>query len=94
MSDTKSGSSQSNVSPTKQVQSAVTQPMGSRNSSAQSSETKSQSKSLSTSVAEHLLLLMQTVTANEVNPQTVNAACNCATQMINLMKLNMKLRDS
>lgn len=68
--------------------------MVSQSSNAQSPQTTPQSKSLSTNVAEHLLLLMQAVTKDNVNPQTVNAACNCATQMINLMKLNIKLRDS
>lgn len=50
-------------------------------------------KSLSMNVAEHLLFLMKEVTKDSCDPRNVNAACNCATQMVNLMKVNLKLRD-
>lgn len=58
-----------------------------------SPEGKDPSKSLSMNVAEHLLKLMKDVTSENVNPSTVNAACNCASQMINLMKINLRLKD-
>lgn len=70
-----------------------TQPTDSSASPSPLAGTSGQSKSLSTNVAEHLLHLMIQVTEGNVNPNTVNAACNCATQMINLMKINIKLKD-
>ncbi len=82
----------------KRLESIVTRPEEIRSSVSEvsqqnSSVAKSQDKNLSTNIAEHLLVLMKDVTKQEVSPSTVEAACKCATQMINLMKLNMKLRD-
>ena len=53
---------------------------------------KSVSPNLSTSIAEHLLVLMKDVTKQEVSPSTVEAACKCAQQMYNLMKLNIEMK--
>lgn len=55
-----------------------------------SKEASVQSTNLSMNVAQHLLLLMKEVTKQKVDPQTVNAACNCASQIINLIKVNAK----
>lgn len=93
MSATKNESNLQKQKPSANTTNAKTQPTGSPNSVVPLKGTNGESKSLSTNVAEHLLHLMQEVTKENVSPQTVNAACNCATQMINLMKLNMKLRD-
>ncbi len=61
-------------------------------STANSDEAKLQPKNLSTSIAEHLLSLMKDVTKEEVSPRTVEAACKCAQQMYNIMKLNVEMK--
>lgn len=93
MKNTKSDSNQLKPQTTKKEQKRGTQHMDSLNSNDLQTKEKPQSPSLSMSVAEHLLFLMKEVTKSEVDPKTVNAACNCASQMINLMKMNLKLRD-
>lgn len=52
---------------------------------------KSPKPTLSLTVATQLLDLMQKVTAEEVNPKTVNAACNCATAIHKFILLNLKM---
>ena len=55
------------------------------------SETEnSQSTSFSKDCIEHLLGLMKTVTSTKVNPDTVNAACNCATAIYKLIDVNLR----
>ena len=49
-------------------------------------------RNLSMSIAEHLLELMKGVTKEKVNPRTVNAACQCASELHKLMKLNLEIR--
>lgn len=49
-------------------------------------------RNLSMSIAEHLLDLMKSVTKEKVNPRTVNAACQCASELHKLMKLNLEIR--
>lgn len=51
---------------------------------------KSHQKSLSVELAEHLLNLSKKVVQDDITPSTVNAACNCATQITNLIKINMR----
>lgn len=51
-------------------------------------------RNLSMSIAEHLLDLMKGVTKEKVNPRTVNAACQCASELHKLMKLNLEIRRS
>lgn len=46
---------------------------------------------LSTSVAKHLLNLMQEVTRSDVNASTVLAACQCAKEIREIIKLNRTL---
>ena len=46
------------------------------------------SENLTKSVCEQLAVLMVTVTKQEVNPSTVNAACNCASQIHKILLLN------
>lgn len=48
------------------------------------------SDTLSTDVATQLLALMKAVT-KEVNPQTVNAACNCASEIHKILTLGFKM---
>ncbi len=93
MSATKRNSIQSKPLPIENALKEMTQPMVSSVSRGPSTEAKPESKSLSLDVAEQLLFLMKEVTKQSVDPKSVNAACNCATQMINLMKLTLKLRD-
>jgi len=49
-------------------------------------------KTLSRNIAEHLLHLMKEVTNDEVNPKTVNAACQCAAELYKVMKLNLEMK--
>lgn len=35
--------------------------------------------------------LMNRVTANEVTPETVNAACNCADKITDMLKLHLEV---
>ena len=49
-------------------------------------------KSLSISVAEQLLDLMQQVTKNDISPKTVNAACSCANAIHKFILLNLKMK--
>ncbi len=43
---------------------------------------------LSSSVGKHLLNIMEKVTQDEVTPQTVMAACQCAKEIRELIRLN------
>ena len=45
----------------------------------------------SRAVAKTLLNLMDRVTEKECSSDTVNAACNCATQIINLIKVHLEV---
>lgn len=93
MSETKSALRQKSALPIKTALSESTQPGALNVYPGLSPEVKDPSKSLSMNVAEHLLKLMKDVTKENVTPQTVNAACNCASQMVNLMKINLRLKD-
>lgn len=50
-----------------------------------------QRMNLSTSVAEHLLNAMKQVTKDTITPQTVHAACMCAKEIREIIKLNNSL---
>jgi hypothetical protein len=50
------------------------------------------SASLSKSLALQLLDLMKKVTAPEVTPSTVNAACLCASEIHKILKLNFEMK--
>lgn len=54
-------------------------------------EENSNQASLSTDLTNHLLNLSKEVTRNEINPETVKAACNCAQQIHNMIRLQMKI---
>lgn len=71
---------------------ASTQPLALEVQSPKLAEAKSPSKSLSVSVSEHLLKLMQEVTSQEINPKTVNAAVNCATAIHKFITLNLRMK--
>lgn len=47
-------------------------------------------ESLPLTLSEHLFGLMIKVTKEEVTPQTVNAACNCASEINKLLALSLK----
>lgn len=48
-------------------------------------------ENLPISVSTQLLKLMKQVVAKEVNPQTVNAACNCASEIHKILKLSARM---
>lgn len=50
------------------------------------------SESLPKSVCLQLLDLMKRVVKDEVNPDTVKAACHCAREIHNMIKLNIELK--
>lgn len=56
-------------------------------------ENQGTSDSLSKDLALQLLNLMKSVTAKEVNPNTVNAACNCASEIHKILKLNFQMKQ-
>lgn len=49
------------------------------------------SESLPKNVSLQLLDLMKKVVANDVNPATVKAACQCAREIHNMLKLNLEI---
>lgn len=53
-----------------------------------------QQQNLSSTVAGRLLDLMNNVTKDDVNPETVNAACNCAKEIHKIIRLNLELERS
>lgn len=69
-----------------------TRSTGSIDSSPKSGLGDDRQKNLSMSIAEHLLDLMKSVTKDSVSPKTVNAACQCASELHKLMKLNLEMR--
>lgn len=50
------------------------------------------SKNLNRDLAGQLLDLMTRVTKDDVTPDTVNAACNCAAQIHKILKLNFDMQ--
>lgn len=76
-----------------QLKSAI-QAMDSQSLPDKSPEVNARSTSLSTNVATQLLHLMQEVTRTEITPSSVNAACNCATQIVQLMKVNIEMKKA
>lgn len=50
------------------------------------------STSLSKDLALRLLSLIDKVNASDVNPSTVNAACNCASEIHKILKLNYEMK--
>lgn len=49
------------------------------------------SKNLSQDVALQLLELMEQITSSEVNVKTVSAACQCASEITKILKLNLEV---
>lgn len=47
---------------------------------------------LSRDLSMHLLSLAKKVTAEEVTPKTVSAACQCAAELYKIMKLNWEMK--
>lgn len=50
------------------------------------------SENLSKSVATRLLDLMNDVNKDDVTPESVNAACNCAAQIHKILRLNFDIK--
>ncbi len=48
--------------------------------------------SLSKDLASQLLGLMKKVTDKEISAQTVNSACNCASEIHKILKLNLEMK--
>jgi hypothetical protein len=53
---------------------------------------ESQSKPISVSLAEHLFALAKDVTRKDVSPDTVRAACQCASEIHKLLDLQWRIR--
>lgn len=70
-----------------------TQSMGSSALPAKSQAENETQKSLSKDLATHLFELSKKVTEDEITPQTVNAACACAKELIKIMEFNLKIRE-
>lgn len=64
---------------------------GSQNLDKQQNAELSQSKPISVSLAEHLFALAKSVTKQDVNPQSVRAACECASEIHKLLELQWKI---
>lgn len=52
----------------------------------------STSETLSQSVGLYLYEMMRAVTKDDVNPQTVNAACKCAEEIHKVLRLNFDIK--
>ena len=50
------------------------------------------SESLPKDVSLHLLSLMKSVVAEQINPDTVRAACMCAGEIHKMIKLNLEIK--
>lgn len=61
-------------------------------SGSESSKVDTTSTPISVSLATHLFELSKKVTATEVNPQTVRAACECAAEIHKLLDLQWRVR--
>lgn len=68
----------------------MTQQLKSENQSGQPGNQET-SDNLPTAVCERLYLLMNEVTKNEITPETVNSACNCANGIASFVKLNLEM---
>lgn len=44
--------------------------------------------------AEHLLIWMSRMQGEEISPQNVNAVCNIAQQVANIVKVNIEIKKS
>lgn len=86
MSDTKTGS-ESRKQSTPEKRGAKTQGLALTKQS-DVSEILVKPMNLSSSVGKHLLNIMEKVTETEVTPQTVMAACHCAKEIRELIRLN------
>jgi len=60
--------------------------------SSQMPEKQDASTNLMMDLGDELLGLVKKVTATEITPQTVNAACNCAGEINKLLKLNFEMK--
>lgn len=58
----------------------------------QTQESHETSENLSKDLALELMSLIKKVNAKEVTPGTVNAACNCASQIHKILKLNLEMK--
>ena len=58
----------------------------------QNLEDQETSTNLPRNVSLQLYKLMKQVVENDVNPETVKAACNCATEIHRMIKLNLELQ--
>ena len=56
------------------------------------SENQETSQNLSKNVGLYLYEMMKTVTKDDVNPTTVNAACKCAEEIHKILKLNYDIK--
>lgn len=63
-----------------------------RLSKQESQQVPQTSEILSQNVGLYLFDMMKTVTKDDVNPTTVNAACKCAEEIHKIMRLNFDIK--
>lgn len=66
--------------------------MSSKNQLEKQEGEKSTSSHLSRSMAEQLLVMMKKVTENDTSAASVNAACNCAKQLREILKFEFEVK--
>lgn len=66
--------------------------MSSKEVSAKRDDEKSLSASLSKDMATQLVKMMKQATENDSSANAINAACNCAKQLRELMKLQFEIK--
>lgn len=67
-------------------------PLVSEKRSGISEKAGSQQENLSVTVVRQLVNLMENVVKTDINPKTVNAACNCANAIHKMILLNLSLK--
>lgn len=67
------------------------QPLDSEKQLENSERATETSSNLSRNVSLELLDLMKRVNGSEVTPESVNAACNCASQIHKILRLNFDM---
>jgi uncharacterized protein HemY len=73
-------------------QSKTTHSTGLQNSDKPQSEATPTSTPISASLAMHLFELSKKVTADQITPETVRAACACASEIHKLVDLQMRAK--
>jgi hypothetical protein len=73
---------------------AVTHSSASEKPSQNSKEASVVSRTYLRDAAEHLLIWMNRMQGQEISPANVNAVCNIAQQVANIVKVNIEIKKS